>query len=92
MRANPGSLSKDTLGPQRVLRRCCFVASCNAFRPGYGGREVRLAHSLPLAELEPLACALLPVLLAFLDAGVPREQAVGLKSLAQLHIKLQQRA
>src|SRR5688572_5594740 len=47
---------------------------------------------LPLAELEAAAGALLPVLLALLDAGVPGEEARLLEPLAQLEVEHAQRA
>src|SRR3569833_630175 len=45
---------------------------------------------LTLAELESLACALLTVLLALLDASVAGQQAFGLERLPQLRIELDQ--
>src|SRR5688572_15968831 len=47
---------------------------------------------LAFTELEALACAGQPILLAFLDARVGREQAVLLQLLAQLAIELDERA
>src|ERR1051326_5019095 len=52
------------------------------------GNQDRLA----LAELEPLACALLSVLLAFLAARVAGHVALGLQLGAQFGIELEQRA
>src|SRR5437588_12054326 len=48
--------------------------------------------TLPLAELEALAGALLPVLLALFAARIAREQAFALQLLAQLGIELDERA
>src|SRR5438067_2855459 len=48
--------------------------------------------TLPLAELEALAGALLPVLLALFAARIAREQAFALQLLAQLSIELDERA
>src|SRR5687768_6227290 len=45
---------------------------------------------LTFTELEALACARQPVLLAFLDARVGRQQAVLLELLAQLGVELHQ--
>src|SRR5437588_2499545 len=48
--------------------------------------------TLPLAELEALAGALLPVLLALFAARIAREQAFTLQLLAQLGIELDEGA
>src|SRR5437667_10779921 len=48
--------------------------------------------TLPLAELEALAGALLPVLLALFAARIAREQAFALQLLAQLSIELDEGA
>src|SRR5882762_8984506 len=45
---------------------------------------------LALRELEPLAGALLTVLLALLDARIASQQAVGLQCLAQLNVELEE--
>src|ERR1035441_8941356 len=50
------------------------------------------SNALALAELEPCASALLPVLLAFLHTRVAGHQAFGLEHLAQFGIELDQRA
>src|SRR6188474_1521374 len=47
---------------------------------------------LTLAELEAAPRALLSVLLALLDAGVPREESRLLEALAQLEVELAERA
>src|SRR5580704_5767585 len=49
-------------------------------------------YKLALAELEACASTLLSILLAFLDAGVARDQALGLESLAQVRIEEHQGA
>src|SRR5438067_5522869 len=48
--------------------------------------------TLPLAELEALAGALLPVLLALFAARIAREQAFALQLFAQLGVELDERA
>src|SRR4051795_3983485 len=48
--------------------------------------------ALPFAELEALARALLPVLLAFLDARVARQEAFLLEARPQLEVVLDERA
>src|SRR5215472_18846295 len=54
-------------------------------------RHASSLRSLPFAELEALACALLSILLAFFGAGIAREEAFYLQFLAQLGVELQQR-
>src|SRR5258707_5934104 len=49
-------------------------------------------NSLTLRELEALACALLPVLLAFLHTGVARQKSILAKSRTKLGIKAADRA
>src|SRR4029077_1501282 len=50
------------------------------------------APTLPFAELEALARALLPVLLAFLDARVARQEAFLLELRPELDVVLDERA
>src|ERR1700730_4232954 len=52
----------------------------------------RYQPQLALAQLESLSSALLPVLLALLDACIAGEQSVGLERLAQLDVELEQGA
>src|SRR6185369_10237788 len=47
---------------------------------------------LSLAELEALASAFLPILLAFLAARIARDQALGLQLLAELGVEKHERA
>src|SRR5262249_12903718 len=49
-------------------------------------------ESLAFAELEPLACTLLSILLALFSASVTGEEAFDLELLAQFEVELQQRA
>ena len=71
----------------RPCRHCApgFPASADAARG-------RLGRELTLAELEAATGALLPVLLALLDAGVARQEARLLEPLAQLEVEHAQRA
>src|ERR1700743_4010059 len=65
-------------------------------RPGCRDSTRAKTHTqqprLALAELEPLAGALLPVLLALLDARIAGEQTFGLQRFAQLDVELKESA
>src|SRR6476659_6362564 len=52
----------------------------------------KVPPNLSFAELEALACALLPVLLALLDARVARQEAFFLELRPQLDVVFDQRA
>src|SRR5882757_7400857 len=72
------------------------ITATTVVRPGchHGNRAKLITSSsgLALAELESLAGALLPVLLALLDARVAGEQTFALQRLAQLDVELEQSA
>src|SRR6185436_14606693 len=73
----PASLEESATGPWGPP----------AYRPAPRSRLEIESHRLALAELEPPAGTLLPVLLALLDAGVPGEEAGLLEALAQLQVE-----
>jgi len=56
------------------------------------GASPASTHQLPFRELEALACALLPVLLAFFGSRVTSDHAFGLQLLSQLRVKQHQGA
>src|SRR5579863_365117 len=84
------------IGPLKQLTRrdvACYVSSHHM--PACLRRQETLRATslhLPLAELEPLARALLPVLLALFPARIPADHALGLQLLAQFSIEHHQRA
>src|SRR6185437_15962288 len=72
------------------------ITATTLVRPGcHDGDRARTRNQqqrLALAELESLASALLPVLLALLDARIAGEQTFALQRLAQLGVELEQGA
>jgi len=54
--------------------------------------EIRIRSLLSLRELEPFPCALLTVLLSFLDARVARDQPRMFQGWAQIRIVLKKRS
>src|SRR6185436_9102873 len=76
-----------------VAKPSSWSAAGHAGPAGLPASSRRLEiESLTLAELEAAPRALLSVLLALLDAGVPGQESRLLEALAQLEVELAQRA
>jgi len=91
----PGRCSSQN-GPGPNILNAGSLPAVNLSRPGnaeyaFLGLDSR-PRSLPLAELEALAGALLPVFLAFLHARIARQKTVLAQTRAQFRIENGERA